>query len=289
MSDPIFHRAHRAHYANLMINYMVAKELQWQNPGLRLSNFDMDYWNIFLPEIEASEHDRIARFGREQHLDFRSVNYLLKNRVVNRIEWSGYGQRLEYFPELSRAREMFVRNDIEPTRVDAGHLLCPVRAQEVLAGIHRGYPIVPIDFYTDMVERTGLTPVFMGQTGDNIYVSALKRRFPTATFLPHVSAIHDFQMIRAATNLLIPVSTFAWLAAWLSNAESIIYPAFGMLNPQSFRSHNLLPLNDNRYQIWLFPHQAAVPENRLFEAHESIRGQWSAVTPRELLRAFFED
>lgn len=288
MSDPVFHRGHPAHYANLMINYMIAKELQRLNPGLRLSNFDMPYWNISLPTIDRTDKDVVIRLDQEQHIDFRTIEYGLRTNMFTRIEWHGYGQRLEYFPSLSMARELFARDDVKPVHVDAGHLLCPIRAHEILAGIHPGYTIIPIDFYSDIIEKTGLTPVFMGQTGENAYVNALRDRFPKSEFLPHISAIDDFQTIRLATNILIPVSTFAWLAAWLSKADCIIYPAFGILNPQVFRLHNLIPANDARYQIWLFPPAPAVPEDKLFETHAAIRGQWKTVTSKEIFQRCLE-
>ena len=99
-----------------------------------------------------------------------------------------------------------------------------------------------MEFYQEVVEETGLHPVFMGQIAENDFTRKLRSRFPKAGYLHHNSAIEDFQTIRKAQHIVLPVSTFAWLAAWLSNAATIFFDFFGIFNPRLFSLHDLLPI-----------------------------------------------
>ena len=87
----------------------------------------------------------------------------------------------------------------------------------------------------------------------------------------------DFERIRRSVNVMPSVSTFGWLAAWLSEARHIFLPVLGLLHPLQARSVNLLPLGDSRVRFFLFPHHYAVPVERFEAAHASIRGLWRYV------------
>lgn len=281
---PVFHMSHPAHHANLMIKYMVARKLKAFNPSLRLSDFTLDMWNISHPAIPETAGDKIVALSEEQRLDFQRLSYLISNGLCDRFHWIGYGQRLEYFPHLDECRMNFSRPDVAGRKIPDNCILCPVRAGEILGAIHSGYTVIPVDFYSEIAETTGLAPIFMGQVEDNEYINALRARFPKSEFIPHMGVLQDFQTIRNARHIAIPVSTFAWLAAWLSYAETIIYPVFGMFNPKIFASHDLTPVADPRYKFYQFPRQDAVPLNELLDAHAKIKGQWKLVPGSSLIR-----
>ena len=76
--------------------------------------------------------------------------------------------------------------------------------------------LIPPDFYEALLAETGLAPVFMGQIEDTPYLRTLRTRFPKARFLPSLGAAMDFARIRAARFIVPSISTFSWLAAWLS-------------------------------------------------------------------------
>ena len=96
--------------------------------------------------------------------------------------------------------------------------MCPVRAGEIVDGAFGHYPLTPVAFYAELVERTGLRPVFMGQTEPNAYTDRLRQQFPDAQFLASLGPERDFALIRRSKNIVVGVSTFVWLAAWLSHA-----------------------------------------------------------------------
>ncbi|TGE00304.1 hypothetical protein [Methylobacterium nonmethylotrophicum] len=283
-ADPVLHKDIPTHYANLMIQYMVARRIKLIIPNLRLSNFIMPYWNICHEPILENDASKICAISDENHFNFQRISYLAESKIYDYFKWRGYGQRLDNFPSKDECRMMFSRSDIQVVKYGPECLVCPVRGAEILDAIHPGYTVIPIDFYSDIVEQTGLYPIFMGQIADNPYVRALRARFPRAEFIPHMGAIEDFQTIRSAANIVVPVSTFGWLAAWLSYAQRIILPVFGMFNPKLFSLHDLLPLGDPAYVFYEFPPQPAVAMDKLLDAHAAIRGLWRRVDREELAR-----
>ena len=94
-----------------------------------------------------------------------------------------------------------------------------------------------------------------------------------------MSVLQDFQTIRKAKHISLPVSTFAWLAAWLSEAATIVLPVFGMYDTKLFSLHDLLPIGEISYRFYQFPEQPAVPLDQMEEAHAMIDRKWIEVKP----------
>ena len=138
---------------------------------------------------------------------------------------------------------------------------------EILAGVHPPYVLLPVEFYRDVIRETGLKPVFFGQLTPSPYLDSLRQAFPRARFISGKGAIHDFETIRRSRNIIISVSTFAWLAAWLSEADQVIMPLAGLFNPVFGDlygdGHNLIPLADPRYVFYLFPLNVAAGSRKL--------------------------
>ncbi len=279
----VFHNAPGGHYGNLMIKYLTGLRLRRLFPQIVLSNFTMEYWGIFAPPIEQSEGDNPVELTADQHVDASRIEYLVRNNLTGRINWTGYGQRMENLGPLEFARQTFGGNDSLGRKFDKDFLVCPVRAGEILDARHWGYTLIPIDFYRDIAEKTGLKLAFVGQTEPNVYTDELRRRFPDAVFLPSMGPLADFQTVRRSENILVSISTFAWLASWLSNARKIVLPVYGLFNPEQFPEINLLPLDDCRYEFYRFPVHAAVPVERVLDNHRQLLGQWRHQLPQELV------
>jgi hypothetical protein len=94
----------------------------------------------------------------------------------------------------------------------------------------------------------------------------------------------DFDMIRQASNIAVGVSTFVWLAAWLSHADNIFMTVSGLLNPMQAIRNDLLPLGDARYHFWLFPLNYGVPLFEHAAVHQRIAPYYRLVTHEILLR-----
>ncbi len=188
-----------------------------------------------------------------------------------------YGQRMENFLAPEFYRSVFVHAGSPVPGAGPDELLCSIRQGDVLDGHHPDYVLIPPDFYEEVAHVTGLRLVFAGQLEDSPYMAELRARFPQARFLPSRGPMADFERIRRSVNILPSVSTFAWLAAWLSEARQIFLPVLGLLHPLQSRSTNLLPLGDARVRFYLFPFHYAVPVERAAAAHASIRGLWRYV------------
>ncbi len=270
----------------MMIKYMAGLKLKQRIPDVILSNFSMPFWKLEHPPLPKRDGDIVVSATDEQRLDMQRIEYLHRSGLAHRVEWTGYGQRMENFPELAVCRKVFSHLETDPLgeTFDQTHLVCPVRGGEIFDGRHGGYTLLPAAFYRDLAGQLGLQPVFIGQLEDNVYVDALRRTLPDAIFAASGGPMWDFQTIRKARNIVVPVSTFAWVAAWLSDAQQIVLPVYGLFNPQQFTEHDLLPLADPRYTFYQFPVHWAVPVDQVLEAHRSLEGQWQATSPDKFIR-----
>lgn len=279
----IIHNVKGSNFGNLMIKYIVAKKIIERLDNILLSNYDMPYWNISCPVVNERGSDPLNAW-HDQRIDINRMRYFIKSRLISSLELHGHLQRMENFPDKSIAKGYFASPSSSGTRFGERFLVCPIRGAEILDAIHPGYSLLPIGFYADIIDKTGLTPVFCGQTQENIYIQGLRRKFPNAIFLPTQGAINDFDIIRMSYNIVLPISTFAWLAAWLSDAASIFLPVYGLFNPMQFVDHDLLPIGDPRYLFYQFPIQEAVPLDEYEKAHMSIAGSWYAVSAGQLAK-----
>lgn len=283
---PIFHVMRRGALANQMIQFMVALKFRSLVPECRISNVDLPDWNIHHPPIEGGEPAETQR--SEIYLDLHDWARRMRAGTLRRAVFSCFGMRMEHYLHAAYYRAIFRPPPIaEGVGFDENHIVCHVRAGEVLDGHAVNYTLTPVEFYAEVFERTGLKPVFMGQTEMNPYTARLRERFPAAIFLDTREVIVDFETIRQSKNIVVGVSTFAWLAAWLSNADRIFMTVSGLLHPMQYPLADFLPFGDPRYFFYLFPINYAVPLEEHAEAHRRIAHLWRYV-PSELLRKQME-
>ena len=268
---------HRGRFANKMIQYMAAMTLASRIKDCTIVNVSIPEWGIEIPD---DTQDQL--FFDNIKWDYFRINIEELCNAANRsqsirIILDDYLQRMDF---LMRQQFYF---GIFPQRSDLSHeitdndLLINIRAAEILNGMPQ-YPLLPIAFYEDIVTRAGLKPVFTGQLNNSEYVRQLRLRFPGARFINSQGARADFDLIRSAKNIVIAVSTFSWLAAWLSDAVTIILPLNGIFNPAHHREVDLLPVDDIRYRYFLFPLNYGLPERESLQYHERIKGHWKELS-----------
>jgi hypothetical protein len=193
-------------------------------------------------------------------------------------------QRMNCLPDRLTSASLFSAEDHSYDPKD-DELLINVRAAELTWGGALHYPLVPADFYERIIKMSELKPVFMGQIGQNAYCAQLKARFPRAKFLQSQGAIQDFQTVRKASHIVISVSTFSWLAAWLADAKQIYLPMLGFLNPMHFgerRGIDLLPTDDPRYRFFMFPLHFGLPEGQVLPYHAALTEYCREISPRQV-------
>jgi hypothetical protein len=239
--------------ANQMFQLMLALELSKRIGGAPIFGFNLPEWGIKgqqtpNPRFLPSEMFLISR----HKFNLNNLILLLEKRIVNGVVIEGWGMRLEYFGDPQRYKKIFHSNQETP-QLSKNELLINVRAEDIMSGWHPMYFPMAFSYFEKIIALTSLSPVFMGQIEEDGYSLALKKRFKGARFLPPTSPIIDFQTIRNARHIVLSISSFAWLAAWLSeNSVSVHVPVAGLFDPK-VNDTNLLPLADPRYRYYQVP------------------------------------
>jgi hypothetical protein len=229
---------------------------------------------VHIPElgIDAGAFDPVPR----EHLriaghkiNINDVARKLKSRGVDCIVSEVLGMRFEYHKHNREAyRKLFGLHKFISRHEGFGddHLVINIRTAEIMSGIHPDYAPLPLDFYDLILSETLLKPVFMGQIHDHSrYGSELCRRFPTADFLIGRTPLEDLACLLSARNICMSISSFCWLGAWLSDANSIHMPIYGLYNPAQRPDINLVPIDDTRYVYYRFPVQRWSAESHLVD------------------------
>lgn len=270
---------------NKMLQYLTALKLADHLPGFELSGIEMKEWGIDIPP-RPQRTSRRLRYSADTtvRLDFDDIARRVQERKIERVELNIYSSHIHNLIDVARARPLFA---LAPQAEGYGGdvLLINVRASEILNAVHSEYTVLPVAFYEDLIARTGLRPVFLGQIGgQSRYLDSLRAAFPHAEFVDSRGAVFDFSVIAKSKNVVMAVSTFSWLAGWLSEADRIIMPLSGFMNPLQYPLVDLLPPGDGRFEYWLFPENHAVLDADIEAAHLAMAGQWRPVSFSEIDR-----
>ena len=237
---------------NQMLQVMLAQELIRRVPGLVVGGYGLPDWGLKARDKPRPlPKRRILLTG--QYLDVDLISGLLRSGRIKQLEIAALGFKMAHYGPPSAYQSMFPRQPIDVPLDLRDALLINVRGAEILADTHLDYGPIPVDFYRRLARDTGLRPVFMGQVGLDAYSLSLRQAFPEAIVLESRGPMYDFQLMRSARHLVTSVSTFSWLAAWLSDAKTIHMPVLGMLNPAQRADIDLLPIDDLRYRFYRFP------------------------------------
>jgi hypothetical protein len=261
---------------NRMIQHMVALSIISGIEGGRIQGYGLPEWDIVHDTPDDAPPDLVLE---GQQLDVEAARAILRRPGGGLVHLHGYGQQFRNFPTVEVARSTFP----VPASLDTldgygdDKLVIHIRGNDILDAIQRHYTLLPVTFYVDIVRRTGLKPVFRGQIGTGPYFEELRAAFPAAEFVMSQRVMTDFTILRRSRNIMVSVSTFSWLAAWLSEAAQIHLPVCGLFNPMQIPEIDLLPLADPRYAFHLFPITYAVLPDRVRSAHAALNGLWREV------------
>ena len=249
-------------------------------PGARVVKIHLPEWGIQIAPFEGEvPRTEIVTTPR---VDLDRLAAALNSGQLDRVDIRTYGQHVDNFLSPAAYRSLLPAPVAAEAAGSADELVCNIRQGDILDAHHPDYVLIPIDFYAELIANTGLRPVFCGQLEASPYIETLKKRFPQARFVPSLGALRDFDFLRASHNIAPSISTFSWLAAWLSQAERIFMPVLGVFHPLQVRSVNLLPLADPRFAFTLFPFHYAVPVAEAAAAHAGLRGLWRRMPPERL-------
>jgi hypothetical protein len=165
---------------------------------------------------------------------------VLANRRRRRLFLSGPFLRYEYYrphkPQIRRwlasatAASAWFGDDDLTIHIRTGDLWQSNRA----GPIHPEYHALPFSFYAHVIkQRAWRRVVVVAEDTSDAMVQALHRRFGAEVLSG--GATEDFERLRRSRNIVLSVSSFAWWAAWLSDAQRIFYPLVGLFDPQRAR------------------------------------------------------
>lgn len=249
---------------NQMLQYMLLQSMQTRLPALDIDGVAMPDWGLVLPARAAPPAEMLCLAG--QHVDLPLLEQLISAGQIRELAFAALGFRVTDLLPVQQYRASFARRSVAVPDEARHGLLINVRGAETLANTHADYGPIPIAFYRQLIEATGLPPVLMGQLADDPYSQALRQAFPKALLMPSQGAMADFEIIRSARHIVASVSTFSWLAAWLSDAQTIHLPVSGIFNPDQREDIDLLPVHDPRYRFYEFPIRQWAGSPAQFEA-----------------------
>ena len=279
---------------NVMFVYLTALKLRQALGTGRIVGVNLPMWQIDIAE-EYKTGKSTMHFPRPLEARTRgrvpveAIRSYARDHRIEQIELEGFCQPAANLPDRHSIdfRLMFDGRESGAAGYGDDTLLISIRGNEILGAVHPDYTLLPAQFYAELAESTGLRPVVFGQIADNPYVDELRRVLPGAVFQPGRNPLHDFEVIRRSRNIVVSVSTFAWLAAWLSDASRIILPVSGLFHPNQHKSTCLIPHGDPRYEYYLFPINRAVPVHLFQAAHRPMAGRWRRISDA-MLREMFE-
>lgn len=279
---PVIHIRSLGNIANRMIQHMAALSLQARVPHAVLAGVRLPEWGIDIPEAEIA--DPAWRIPSHR-IDLARSAQLLAHGQMKDVVLLSYAQNIANFLPPDAYRPVYGKKGPPFITFAADELVISLRMSEVLTGYYPFYTLLPVAFYQEIVARSGLKPVFFGQLTPSAYLDALRAAFPQARFIEGRDPLADFEVLRAAANLCLSVSTFAWTAAWLGDAQRIILPVTGLFSPGTCGALgddiDLVPRLDPRYEPWLFPVNYAVPADAVLAAHADLAGRWRRVDMSE--------
>lgn len=230
--------------ANQMFQLMLALQIRRRAGAGIISGYKLPEWRLVSSSV--AENIGACVILKNHMFDLDNIAYLLRSGFVQTVIVNGWGMRLSYFGAPALYQNIF-KTTARGGILHDDELLIHIRGEDILSGCHRLYFPMPFSFYESVIETTKLRPVFMGQIDQDSYSMALRKRFPHARFLPMRSAVEDFTTLRHARHVVLSISSYAWLAAWLSQTATQIHlPVAGLYDPRD-RETQLLPIDDPRY------------------------------------------
>jgi hypothetical protein len=254
------HITPRGNLGNRTLQYLVALGIQRHAPQARITNLMLRELGMDALAPAPPAANSVGTGIDGFHLDVAGLADCLNRNVVNAVHIEGYPFNLHNYPPREVARSLIPSTvgGAEAKGFAAHELVCSVRGAEILHNVHPDYLLLPPGYYRQLAARSGLDLVFYGQIGDDPYSASLHAAFPHSRFIKGENPEFDFEVLRRSANIAPSISTFAWLAAWLSHAAKIYLPVGGILSPIQVPHMLFLPLDDPRFEYTLLPYAQGV-------------------------------
>jgi len=218
---------------------------------IEIEGFNIPEWGLMAPFSDAPASDTIIMDQRTRCWAICKMIDVLKPRLVH-VNTMTF--RINNFGAPELYDRFFPTTIASSQKIPKDTLLVHIRAGDVATLTHSSYGPLPISYYQYLAKFTGLKLAFVGELSASNYVQALREEFPGSVFLEGGSPLDDFQTLRRAENVAIAVSSFSWMATFLSRqAKAIHIPLAGLFDPIVAPHVDFLPLADKRVTIHQIP------------------------------------
>jgi hypothetical protein len=212
---------------------------------VEIEGYDLPEWGLTKPSSLSSGSS--APTVGDATARALTLARLIDRYRPSRIDLSYIIQRASNYLPAAGYKGWFPTLLGEGTEVSDSELLIHVRLGDVKTYSHPMYGPLPISYYRYLINFTGLSPVFIGEIDTSDYCIALRGAFPNAKFLPAGVIRDDFQTIRRARCIALAISSFSWVAAYLSDAQNIHMPICGWFDYREHPHIDMLPRRDARF------------------------------------------
>ena len=231
-------------------------------------------------------HDKVEGhdYSRRNVLTLRGqkpdLTGVMAGDVPRHLVLTGYFQRYEYYePYATRIREWLMVEDHDDTKIDPDHVVLSIR---------RGRDYIPryglpLSYYEAALSSMRYNRVFICTNEPNDpFIRYLQRKYRAEVRAGSfqggrrqpdywTGALDNLTFIRRFSKIVISNSSFAWWAAFLSDADQIVFPrpATGMWSSTDPVSKDIsLEVNESRYA-----YLACEPYKSEFLT-ERVKNQW---------------
>ncbi|HCP1642368.1 TPA: hypothetical protein OCY45_003321, partial [Escherichia coli] len=238
---------------NQLFQYMLALAIKFRS-GVPIVITGLDIPSFGINKVKDNREETFGIEIKSHIVPLNTLSNLVKETRHIEIKLSFLSSRMAYYtPHIAAYKKLIKLKGKHQNGYDEKHIVINVRGGEILTGAHKNYMPIPIFWYEYIIRKTGLKPVFIGQLGDDKYSNQLKKQFPDALYPKFESWEDDFNVINTSVNIIPAVSTFSWLASWLSEtAKNIYFPVMGLYHPLARPDIDMLPFDDMRYHFTLF-------------------------------------
>lgn len=282
---------HEGNLGNITLMYLTALKLKMRMGFGKIYHVSIPIFGIDCPDFDTGGpqggfHDtRDGCDRRNGALPMNAWKKIIPKSRASFFSLEGVYQNIRNYPSRSE-----LNYDVTfplLTNTPGGgedELVINIRGGDILQGISELYPMIPVEFYKYIAQKTGKKVIFHGQLDESPYMDELKAAFPHATYLPSMGIKQDLDFLRRSKYIIPSISSFSWLAVWLSHAKKIYFPIAGLFNLGLHTGSMLLPFEDERYEFYSFPIYRATHINHYRSYIDPIRNAWEYI-PRHAIAA----
>ena len=145
---------------NRMIQYISALNISKLLNAEKIVNVKLPEWNILIDDIEINNM-RVLCID-DYDININKIKKQISEKSPDIVYFTGYLQNYNIFLDLDICRSIFPKTIFEEDEIIYDdEILVPIRSGELLEGLYQ-YPLIPVDFYKKLSQKTGKKLVFMG-------------------------------------------------------------------------------------------------------------------------------